>query len=297
MKPYFLILAACLIWGTYGIFVKKLDYSPEVIVFSRFLFGAVFLVGFAALKGDLSRLKPSAHWKKLILIGLINAGSWLMLTRSIAYTSVANGFILNYTAPCYVLLLAAIVLKERLEGRSLLALILSFAGIFLITGHDGLNQGNNVLLGNILGLASGVLYAVYIMTLKTLPGELLGVVSNVYMSFTIAAVSLPLAATSLPSITWPGIPVLILLGFLVQGVGTTMYMVGLRSVKAQHASILSYFEALFAMMFAVLFLNERMTAGFLSGVGLIIAGGFLIISGGVKGRPLKNNCPSPADSH
>lgn len=54
-------------------------------------------------------------------------------------------------------------------------------------------------------------------------------------------------------------------------------MLGLKRAKAQHASILSYFEALSAMLYAAVFLHERITLTFLTGVVLIIAGSVIIL--------------------
>lgn len=282
MKAYIQIITACLIWGSYGLFVQMLGYSPEVVVFFRFLFGALFLVILSCFTGNLRQLKLSSHTGMLFLMGCINAASWLMLTRSIMYTGVANGFILYYTAPCFVMLLAPVILKEPFEKRSLIALILSFTGIILIAGQGGEAFKDHNLWGNILGVSSGVLFAFYIIALKRLPSDKLGLVSNVYVSATIALVTFPLAAPSMSAVTVSGLLLLAFLGILIQGAGTTMYMIGLRRVKAQHAGILSYFEALFSMLFAGLFLHERMTPAFLAGVVLIIAGGALIIA--LKGK-------------
>lgn len=276
MKAYIQIITACLIWGSYGLFVQMLGYSPEVVVFFRFLFGALFLVILSCFTGNLKQLKLSSHAGMLFLMGCINTASWLMLTRSIMYTSVANGFILYYTAPCFVMLLAPFILKEHFEKRSLIALVLSFTGIILIAGQGGEVYKDHNLLGNILGVSSGVLFAFYLIALKKLPSEKLGLVSNVYVSATVALVTLPLAAPSMSAVTVSGLLWLIFLGIFIQGAGTTMYMIGLRKVKAQHAGILSYFEALFSMLFAGLLLHERMTPAFLAGVVLIIAGGALI---------------------
>lgn len=278
IRAYIQIIAACLIWGTYGLFVKKLGYSPEVIVFFRFFFGAVFLALFFLLTGSLARLKPNDHTRTLLIAGFVNTGSWLLLTRSIDYTSVATGFILNYTAPCFVVLLAPLVLKERFEKKSLGALVLAFAGIILIAGYSGPDLKSHSLWGSIMGLSSGLLYAFYIVALKRVPSELLGLVSNFYICATIALFSFPLAALSMPSFTLSGILLLVLMGAFVQVGGTTLYMLGLRRAKAQHASILSYFEALFAMLYAALFLHDRMTPAFFAGVALVIAGSVIILS-------------------
>lgn len=278
LKAYLLIITACMLLGTYGLFVKKLGYSPEVIVFFRFLFGAVFLALLSLFTGHFARLKPSIHTGTLLLAGIINGASWLMFTRSIEYTSVANGLILTYTAPCFIVLLAPFILKEPFEKKSIGALVFSFTGIVLVAGYGGSGTNANSLLGNILGLSSGILYALYILLLKRrLPSDILGIVSNFHISATIALVSFPLAALSMPSFTLSGMFLLIILGVLVQGVGITMCMIGLGRIKAQHASILLYSEVLFGMLYAVLFLNEPMTPVFLTGVFLIIAGCLLIL--------------------
>lgn len=113
--PYLQIVIACFIWGTYGLFVQLVPYPPEVIVFFRFLFGAITLITVLSFKKQVHTLKPTAGWKTMIIISAINSISWITLTRAITYTSVAQGFILYYTAPCFVVLLAPFLLKERIE--------------------------------------------------------------------------------------------------------------------------------------------------------------------------------------
>ena len=271
------IITACMLWGTYGLFVKKLGYSPEVIVFFRFLFGAIFVALLVCFTGGFARLKPSAHTRTLIMAGVINAASWLMFTYSINYTSVANGVILTYTAPCFVVLLAPFVLKERLEKKSIGALLLSFTGIILIVAYGGQAPKAGSLAGNVLGVASGLLYAFYILALKRVPPEFMGIISNFYISSVIAIVCFPLAGLSMPSFTLSGILLLVVLGALVQGVGTTLYMIGLSRVKTQHASILLYFEVVFATVFAFFLLHEQMTPAFLTGIVMVVAGCALIL--------------------
>lgn len=71
---------------------------------------------------------------------------------------------------------------------------------------------------------------------------------------------------------------LVLLGITIQGIATSLYMYGLRKVKAQHASILSFLEFLFASLFAALFLNEKFTLSLVIGSILIIIGGIIVVS-------------------
>lgn len=276
--PYLQIIIACLIWGTYGLFVQLVPYPPEVIVFFRFLFGAISLILVLSLKGQVHTLKPTDGWKMMVLISAINSISWITLTRGITYTSVAQGFILYYTAPCFVVLLAPLLLKEKIEKKSIFALVICFLGVIVIASTGETTTASNKMLGTILGIISGITYAIYIIGLKSLPEKFLGLVSNVYLCIVISVITFPMAFSAMSDISWQGILVLVMLGITIQGIATTLYMIGLRKVKAQHASILSFLEFLFASLFAALFLNEQFTLSLTLGSVLIIIGGIIVVS-------------------
>lgn len=64
------------------------------------------------------------------------------------------------------------------------------------------------------------------------------------------------------------------MGFLLQCGAATLYHLGLRSTKAQHASILTYIDPFSAIVLAALFLHEPLTI-------YSVAGGLMIMVGGV----------------
>lgn len=277
--PYGQIVFACLIWGSYGLFVQGVEQQPQVIVFFRFLFGFLSLLCLTGLTKAWRKLIIPGQWKILILAGTINAVSWLLITNSIRLTSVTNGFILYYTAPCFVLLLAPLFLKEKIKERSVPALALCFLGIIMINvaGMGGWDLTAFHWQGNLMGLGSGIFYALYIVSLKKLPPPLIGLVSNIYVCGVISSITFPMALPLLSNITWKDLWMLVLAGITIQGIATSFYMIGLRKVSAQHASILSYLEVLSASMLAVIFLQERIGYKLIMGSILVICGGLLVI--------------------
>ncbi len=284
--PYGQIVLACLIWGSYGLFVQKLDEPPEVIVFFRFLFGFFSLVIVALLTGRIKNLHIGSQWKVLVLAGLINTASWLLVTKSIRLTGVANGFILYYTAPCFVVLLAPFLLKEKVGKWSFVALALCFFGIINVVGWGGWDQVNPNWQGNLMGLGSGFFYALYIILLKMLPEEFLGLVSNCCVCGVISSVTFFLAAPNFALISLADLLVLALAGIIIQGIATTCYMNGLRRVSAQDAGILCYMELLFASLLAAIFLKENVSTHLVMGGLLIICGGVLVVFAGSKEKQI-----------
>ena len=283
------ILLACLIWGTYGVYVQVLHYPAVLIVFFRFFFGLVTMVGLAAYRGQLMSLLPTRQSWLLILACLINFGSWMLLTQSIMASSVANGFVLYYTAPCFVVLFAPVILGEKIKTRAVMALGLCFSGIVTMVGMDVFSGSQLSIQATLMGLASGVCYAFYILLLKKIPKQLLGLVSNAYVCGVITLAAFPMAVNHFDQLTWGGLAVLIICGVTIQGIATTAYMNGLRQVKAQQASILSYTEALFATIFSVIFLQETVSLNLFLGACLIVGGGMLVIVEGKadRGKPME----------
>jgi drug/metabolite transporter (DMT)-like permease len=277
--PYAQISFACLIWGSYGLFVQGVEQPPQVIVFFRFLFGFLSLLFLINLTKDWKKIIVAKKWGILVLAGAINTLSWLLITRSIQLTTVTNGFILYYTAPCFVVFLAPLFLREKIRKTAIPALILCFCGIVIINigGAGGWNPTTFNWLSNLMGLGSGVFYGLYIILLKKVPPDILGLVSNIYVCGVISGITFPMAFPYLVNINLKDLLMLVLAGISIQGIATSIYMIGLRKVSAQHASILSYLEVLFASLLAVIFLNENISPPLIIGSIMVIGGGMLVV--------------------
>lgn len=275
---YLQIASAALIWGTYGLFVRALDYSPEYILFFRFLFGLIGLLIVTSIKSGLYTLKPAlSHWKWMLIPAFLTGISWLCYTYAINYTSVASAAFLIYTAPVFTVIFAPLFLKEKLEARTVVALIISLLGTGSIMGYSSLFGADSNMAGDMIALLGGLSYGLLALFIKKAPASILGMPSNIIMSGYIALALLPFALSSSTQFSWKGILILLALGLFQQTFGATLFHLGLRTVKAQHAGILTYVEPLAATMMAALFLHEAITPGSLLGGILIISGGMIII--------------------
>ena len=275
---YLQIASAALIWGTYGLFVRSLDYSPEYILFFRFLFGLFGLIIVTAIKNGLSSLKPSlSYWRWLLVPAFLTGFSWLCYTYALNYTSVASAAFLIYTAPVFTVIFAPLILKEKLEARTIVALIISLFGTASIIGYGSIFIAGSHLAGDMIALLGGISYGLLALLIKKAPTSILGMPSNIIVSSYIALALLPFVVASSNQFSWKGILILLALGLFQQTFGATLFHLGLRSVKAQHASILTYVEPLAAALMAALFLDETITSGSLLGGFLIISGGMIIV--------------------
>ena len=158
------ILAAAALWGMIGLWNRRLmaaGLSPLSVVLVRNLGGCALLALFFTLRDRSVFRVERRHLKYFFGTGVVS-----VLLFTVCYfscqklCSLAVASILLYTAPSFVVLLSALLWKEPVRGKKLLALALRLAGCALVCGV--FSGGLSVTLpGMLLGLGSGFFYALY----------------------------------------------------------------------------------------------------------------------------------------
>ena len=158
------ILAAAALWGVIGLWNRNLmaaGLSPFSIVVVRNLGGCALLVLFFLFR-DRSVFKVERrHLKYFFGTGVISVVLFTVCYFSCQkLCSLAVASILLYTAPSFVVLLSAVLWKEPVTKKKLLALFLTLIGCACVCGV--FSGGLSVTLpGVLLGLGSGFFYALY----------------------------------------------------------------------------------------------------------------------------------------
>lgn len=161
---YLYILLGGTLWGLIGLFNRNLTaggFSSFSIVLVRNL-GSLIVLGVVFLIFDRSifRIKLK-HLPYFLGTGVIS----ILLFTLCYFTcqqvcSLATAAILLYTAPTFVVILSAILWKDKITKRKILALVITFLGCTFVTGVWSGNL-TVTLTGFLLGLGSGFFYGLY----------------------------------------------------------------------------------------------------------------------------------------
>ncbi len=89
-------------------------------------------------------------------------GSFLDLL-GLQYVSAGLERMILFLYPTIVLLLSALIYRKKIERKHLLALLLSYGGIFLAFVHDATFNNKNIYLGGLLVLGNGLAFACYLI--------------------------------------------------------------------------------------------------------------------------------------
>ncbi len=275
--------AAASIWGTLGFFAKILyaeGVSFEALVAVRASIGWAAMLLFVLLVRGARRLRVARRdLLFLVPLGLIGVGAfYLLYFFTVRESTVGTAAILLYSSPAFVSLLAWIFLREALGVLRVLALALTFGGIFLVVGgYDpaALEVGPLVLA---TGLLSGLTYGLYSIFGKPVAGRL---DPAVILSYALGFGAVLLVLFALPTFhTLVGLSLgsyalLFMLAVVHTSLAFGLYTVGLKRLDAGQAAIVATVEPVVAGAIGVVLLGEALTAPKVLGALLVLAGAAL----------------------
>ncbi len=260
----FFVLAAALLWSTGGLFIKWTTLSGLELSFGRSLFAAITVALFTRHEGfGLNRLTAVAS--------VLYAALLLLFVLATKQTTAANAIFLQYTAPVYLLILEPLVYKEKFRSRDLITVLVCLAGMTLF--FVGKLRPQDVT-GNLLALASGLCFALYVLLLRHAKARTVNRASSViYGSLLLVIFAAPAGLAAIPRLTRHDVLVVLYLGVVQIGLAYTLFTVAMaRGVRSLDAGIVGYIEPVLNPVWVFLVLGEKPSGwALLGGVIIIVA--------------------------
>lgn len=257
-RAMLLLIAANLCWSTGGWLIKGIELEGPALAGWRSLIAALFLLA-------LRRFQLDWRLSRWTLLGAASfALNTVCFVTATKLTTAANAILLQYTAPVYVLLFSAMLLKERVRASDLWATGGTLVGLLLLF-MDQLDGG--ALAGNLLALLAGLSFAGTILMLRReADSDPLRVVilGNLLAAFALAPmwISQPVAGSQ-----W--LP-LLALGIGQFGMGYACYAWGIRGVSAATAVLVAAIEPVLNPIWVALLIGERPGALGMAGAALVL---------------------------
>lgn len=216
------------------------------------------------------------------------AFNMLTLFKGLSLTSPIAAAVIMVTTPMIVLILSAMLIKERLQKSKVMGIILGLVGTaFLILYGKSIGNATNGSLGNFLVFVNAVSYGFYLIIVKGLMDK--------YNAFTFVKwiylfgflMVLPFGWSQFTAVDWSVVPVSILwkIGFVVVFSTFVTYLLNLLSMKELKpttVAVFIYLQPLFATIFAIGLGKDNLNWVKISAAILIFSGVYLVILKGKK---------------
>lgn len=253
------ILAAAVMWGCLGIYVKslrELGLTSLQISAVRWIFAAVIAL-VAVFIFDRKKLKIAL--RDVWLFAVIGIFSSLAMTvfyfLSMEMTSIAVSDVLMYTSPIWVMIFSAVFFKEKITVKKIASIAFAFSGCVLVSG---LLNGTNTFSfwGVVFGVLSGVAYSLYSIVgkfiLKKYDKTTLTVYNFVFAgvgAFFVADIGGAFGVLAEKPVSFAYVGLLAVLGTIVP---FFLYSVALKYKKASKAAVLCCIEPVAASIVSVI---------------------------------------------
>ena len=267
-----------LIWSTLATVAKLvLNGMPN---FEALAIGSalafVFLLIVNCINGSIKEMKKYKIKDYLKMAGL---GFWgLFLYSALYYYGIAvlgsqEACILNYLWPLMIVLFACLILKEKLTVRKIIAMLLSFAGIVVLTiGGTGM-QAENRLLGIAACILAAVCYGLFsVLNKKHCMNQN---ITMMWIWFTTGICSFAAGLLfekwqPVEGFQWLG---LAWLGVVVNAIAYLLWAIALKRAKdSAKIANLAYLVPFLSIVLSAVVLKERITVNAIVALVLIIGG-------------------------
>ena len=297
----YVLVAGCM-WGCMGVLVRmmgKINLTSMEIVFLRSAVTLIAMIIFLLVRGrECFRVKIKELWC------FVGTGAFSITFfnycyfKTITYTSLSVAAILLYTSPVFILVMSAILFKEKITVNKTIAVVLAIFGCTFVTGLVG---GENGLtpMGILCGLGAGFGYALYSVFGRyalnkgyssltiTLYTFVFSTISTFFMTSFVEIITKMESVSSILIGTYMDgcvggdktalmLAVVVLLILWVTMFPYLLYTKGLSLLDNGTASVVAAVEPVVATLIGIIIYKEEINLYIFVGIGLVLASIILI---------------------
>ncbi|HFJ9422307.1 MULTISPECIES: DMT family transporter [Bacillus cereus group] len=278
-----LSLAASIWGGMYVVSKYVLDFIPPLtLVWLRFIIA--FVVLYMILKITEKKQKKTVtirkkDWLLFAWIGFI--GYFISITCQFIGTKLSDahtGSLVTSATPAFMVIFAAIILKEKLTARRLLSTIIATIGVIIVIGWD--IEIGSYFIGTIILVGAAITWALLSIYVKIASARFSSLVITTYAIFFSLFFITPFMVWEFQSNPIEHMNLYVVLGVLYLGIVSTagaffLWNKGLELMDASIGSLFFFFQPIVGSLLGWLLLNETLSSNFFIGGILIICSVFI----------------------
>lgn len=229
-------------------------------------FGFILLrvTGAALLFWILSIFAPkekiaTSDWPRILgcaIFGMVI--NMLVFFKGLSLSTPINSSVIITLSPVIVLVLASLLIKERITLLKIIGIIIGMAGALVLVLFSRAESSNapNVPLGNLLFIVNAFAYGLYLILVKPLTKKYHPVTLMKWLFLIAIFINLPVTIGEFTDVEWTRLPFEAIwkMAFVVVGTTFMTYLLNIYALKQLSASTISafiYLQPLIAITFAI----------------------------------------------
>jgi drug/metabolite transporter (DMT)-like permease len=282
-QSYFYAGLAILFWSTvptaFKISLRELDILPMLTIASLTSTFILLIIVLAGNKVHLIRITTRKELLSSAILGFINPFLYyLILLKAYQLLPAQVAQPLNMIWPIILVFLSVPILRQKIERKSFLALLISFAGVYIISSQGRLLEpGHSDLTGIFLATGSSVFWALYfILNVKDKRDEGVKLLLNFVFGSIYLIVTMIVTRRLQIETGFRGVAASVYVGIFEMGITFLFWLKALQmATTTAKVSNLVYLAPFLSLVFIHFILHEPVYYTTLLGLVFIISGIFI----------------------
>lgn len=245
--------------------------------------GAAILFWILSFWGPKEKIATS-DWPRILgctIFGMVI--NMLLFFKGLSLTTPINSSVIITISPILVLILAAVLIKERITVLKTAGIFTGLAGAIALVlfSKEATSNAPNIPLGNILVIINALSYGLYLILVKPLTAKYHPITLMKWLFLFAVIINLPITIKEFMEVEWTTLPshAILRMGFVVVGTTFLTYLLNVFALKELSAATISafiYLQPLIAIIYAITTGADSLNLIKVSAALLVFAGVYMV---------------------
>ena len=260
---------AVLLFGGTALFAKLIDLNAIDITVYRTAVAGIAILFMLYLQKKPIKLNKPKDYLIVLLLGVAVGIHWVTYFAGMQMAGITVGMLAFFSYPVVTVFLEPLFNKSRPKAKDIISAAVVILGIYLLV--PSANLGDDVTMGIVMGVFSGLFFALRNITHKRYFSQYSGPQTMFYQTLVASIMLCAFIEVPIYEVSNHDLTLILIAGVIFTATPHSLFAASLKHLSAATAGLIACLQPLYGTLLAIIIIHERPSL-------MTLVGGILIVS-------------------
>ncbi|MBH0057992.1 EamA family transporter [Pseudoalteromonas sp. SWXJZ94C] len=260
---------AVLLFGGTALFAKLIDLNAIDITVYRTAVAGIAILFMLYLQKKPIKLNKPKDYLIVLLLGVAVGIHWVTYFAGMQMAGITVGMLAFFSYPVVTVFLEPLFNKSRPKAKDIISAAVVVLGIYLLV--PSANLGDDVTMGIVMGVFSGLFFALRNITHKRYFSQYSGPQTMFYQTLVASIMLCAFIEVPIYEVSNHDLTLILIAGVIFTATPHSLFAASLKHLSAATAGLIACLQPLYGTLLAIIIIHERPSL-------MTLVGGILIVS-------------------